>query len=38
MVSRNLSGSPWHVEVVKMDEIDDRRHRSRCVRYSKEIK
>lgn len=38
MVSRNLSGSPWHVEVLKMDEIDDRRHRSRCVHYSKESK
>ncbi len=30
-----VSGTPWHVEVLRMDEIDDRRHRSRCVYYVK---
>ena len=38
MGTGHMSGSPWHIEVLKMDEIDDRRHRSRCVHYSKESK
>ena len=38
MGAGQMSGSPWHVEVLKMDEYDDRRHRSRCIHYSKESK
>lgn len=30
-----MSGSPWHIEVLKKDETDDRRHRSRCIHYKK---
>lgn len=30
-----MSGAPWHIEVLKKDETDDRRHRSRCIHYKK---
>ena len=31
---RKLTGHPWHVEFLKMDENDTRRHKKRCVYYS----
>ena len=31
---RKLTGHPWHVEFLTMDENDTRRHKKRCVYYS----
>ena len=31
-----MSGVPWHVETIRKEEGDDRRHRSRCAYYNKE--
>ena len=30
-----MTGTPWHVETLRMDEDDTRRHKSRCVHYQK---
>ena len=30
-----MTGTPWHLETLKMDENDDRRHKSRCIYYYK---
>ena len=30
-----MTGTPWHLETLKMSEDDDRRHKSRCVYYYK---
>lgn len=32
---RKLTGHPWHVEYLKMDEDDTRRHKSRCIYHLK---
>lgn len=33
-----ISGTPWHVSSLKMNEDDTRRHRSRCVYYKQKTK
>lgn len=30
-----MTGTPWHLETLKMNEDDDRRHKSRCIYYYK---
>ena len=35
---KNMSGTPWHTEVLRMGEFDSRRHRSRCIYYRREGK
>lgn len=30
-----MTGTPWHVDALRKDEKDDRRHKSRCVYYRK---
>ncbi len=30
-----MTGTPWHLETLKMSEDDDRRHKSRCIYYYK---
>lgn len=32
--ANSLGGTPWHVEVLRMDEFDERRHRGRCIYYN----
>ena len=34
-ISRQLTGSPWHVEKWTREEGDDRRHKSRCVYFER---
>ena len=34
MGANSMGGTPWHVEVLRMDEFDERRHRGRCVYYN----
>lgn len=29
-----MSGTPWHIENLKKDEDDDRRHKANCTFYS----
>lgn len=31
--SKSLSGTPWHIDILKKAEDDDRRHKSRCKYY-----
>lgn len=31
-----ISGTPWHVEILRKDEDERKRHRSRCVFYGKQ--
>ena len=33
---RKLTGHPWHVGYLKKDEDDPRRHKSRCVYFSRD--
>lgn len=33
-----MTGTPWHVETLKMSEDDERRHKSRCIYYCKSNK
>ena len=33
-----ISGTPWHVEILTMDEDDSRRHRARCIFYNRGTK
>ena len=30
-----MTGTPWHLETLKMNEDDERRHKSRCIHYNK---
>lgn len=32
-ISRKISGTPWHIETLKMSEDDERRHKSKCKYY-----
>ena len=35
-VSKSMTGSPWHNEVLKMSKFDSRRHKSNCIYYHDE--
>ena len=37
-ISKELTGTPWHVEKMHRAEGDNKRHRSRCVYYNAETK
>ena len=34
MGANRMTGTPWHVEVLHKSENDERRHKSRCIRYN----
>ena len=36
-ISRNLTGTPWHIAKMVRKEGDPRRHRARCCYFRKKI-